>query len=217
MISSMTATVSGDPGRPTTSATERRIVDAALRLFVAKGTTELTVSELAAEADVARGTLYRYVDSMETLFDRVVAHFSAELHQRVSDSFDSIEDPAARLATGVRMWIRYAHENPGMGRFAVRYGQTAETLRSVLAGPTMRDLETGFARGRFMCDASMVSSIAALIIGATISAMWMVLEGHQTWREAGAATAELLLRALGVEPAEAHEISRIPLPDLRPA
>ena len=46
--------------------------------------------------------------------------------------------------------------------------------------------------------------------------MWMVLEGHQTWREAGSATAELLLRALGIEPAEAHDISRS-LPDLRPA
>ena len=66
-----------------------------------------------------------------------------------------------------------------------------------------------------LCKWSLVG--AALIIGATISAMWMVLEGHQTWREAGSATAELLLRALGIEPAEAHDISRIPLPNLRPA
>ncbi|WP_327117697.1 hypothetical protein OHB12_08295 [Nocardia sp. NBC_01730] len=26
-----------------------------------------------------------------------------------------------------------------------------------------------------------------MLIGTVISAMWMVLEGHQTWREAGAA------------------------------
>lgn len=195
--------------------TERRIIDAALRLYTEKGTTELTISELATEANVARGTLYRHVDSMDALFDHVVAHFSADLHQRVADSFESIEDPAARLATGVRMWIRYGHENPGMGRFAVRFGQTAETLRAVLAGPTMHDLETGFGSGRFPVDAALTPNIATLIIGATISAMWMVLEGHQTWREAGSATAELLLRALGIDPVEARDISRIPLPNLR--
>lgn len=198
------------------SPTERRIIEAALRLYTEKGTTELSISELAAEADVARGTLYRYVDSMDALFDHVVAHFSADLHQRVSDSFDALDDPAARLATGVRMWIRYAGENPDMGRFAVRFGQTAETLRGVLAGPTMADLEAGFGTGRFPVDAALAPNIATLIIGATVSAMWMVLEGHQTWREAGSATAELLLRALGLDPAEAREISRIPMPNLRP-
>ncbi len=191
-----------------------RILDAALRLYTAKGTTELTISELAAEANVARGTLYRYVDSMDELFDKVVANFSADLHRRVAASFEALDDPATRLATGVRMWIRYAHEHPEMGRFAVRFGQTAESLRAVLTGPTMRDLENGFRTGRFPVDEALAPNVAALIIGTTISAMWMVLDGRQTWREAGSATAELLLRALGIDPAEARDISRIELPDL---
>ena len=151
---------------------------------------------------------------MDELFDKVVASFSADLHQRVADSFEAIEDPATRLATGVRMWIRYAQENPEMGRFAVRFGQTAETLRAVLTGPTMDDLENGFRSGRFPVDEALAPNVAALIIGTTISAMWMVLDGRQAWREAGSATAELLLRALGIDPAEARDISRTPLPDL---
>jgi hypothetical protein len=44
--------------------------------------------------------------------------------------------------------------------------------------------------------------------------MWMVLEGHQTWREAGSSTAELVLRAMGIEPTEAREISMTELPRL---
>ena len=55
-----------------TTPTDRRINAAAVRLFTAKGTTRLTVSELAQEANVARGTLYRNVGSVEGLFDRVV-------------------------------------------------------------------------------------------------------------------------------------------------
>jgi hypothetical protein len=83
-----------------------------------------------------------------------------------------IDDPAARLAIGVRFWVRYAHENPTIGR---------------------------------------------LVVGATVSAMWMVLEGHQTWREAGSPTAQLLLGAMGIEPAEARGILMAELPRLATA
>ena len=124
-----------------TTPTDRRINAAAVRLFTTKGTTQLTVSELAQEANVARGTLYRNVGSVEDLFDRIVAEFSADLHRRVAATFAGIDDPAARLATGVRLWVRYAHENPTMGRFAVRFGLTEESLRAVMTGPPMQDIK----------------------------------------------------------------------------
>ena len=197
-----------------TTPTDQRISDAAIRLFVEKGTTQLTVSELAQAANVARGTLYRNVGSMADLFDRVVAEFRADLHQRVSESFVGIDDPAARLATGLRLWVRYAYENPAIGRFAVRFGLSEESLRAVMAGPPMRDISAGVAAGRYDIGPVSVDSIASLALGATVSAMWMVLEGHQTWREAGTSTAELVLRAMGIEPAEAREISMAELPRL---
>ena len=197
-----------------TTPTDRRINAAAVRLFTTKGTTQLTVSELAQEANVARGTLYRNVGSVEDLFDRIVAEFSTDLHQRVAATFAGIDDPAARLATGVRLWVRYAHENPAMGRFAVRFGLTEESLRAVMTGPPMQDIKAGIEAGRYDIGTSGIDSIASLVVGATVSAMWMVLEGHQTWRDAGTSTAELLLRAMGIDPAEAHEICTADLPDL---
>lgn len=200
-----------------TTPTDQRISDAAVRLFVEKGTTQLTISELAQAANVARGTLYRNIGSVGDLFERVVADLSTDMHQRVAASFDGIDDPAARLATGVRLWIRYAHENPTIGRFAVRFGLSEESLRAVMTGPPMRDINDGVAAGRYHLGSMSVDSIASLVLGATVSAMWMVLEGHQTWREAGSSTAELLLRAMGIEPAEAREISKAELPRLSTA
>jgi AcrR family transcriptional regulator len=197
-----------------TTPTDRRINAAAVRLFNAKGTTQLTVSELAQEANVARGTLYRNVGSVDDLFDRIVAEFSADLHRRVAATFAEIDDPAARLATGVRLWVRYAHENPTMGRFAVRFGLTEESLRAVITGPPMQDINAGIAAGRYNIGSLSIDSIASLVAGATVSAMWMVLEGHQTWRDAGTSTAELLLRAMGIDPAEAYEICIADLPHL---
>jgi AcrR family transcriptional regulator len=193
---------------------DQRISDAAIRLFVDRGTTHVTISELAQEANVARGTLYRNIGSVEGLFDRIVAEMSADMHRRVAGSFAGIDDPPARLATGVRLWIRYAHKNPVVGRFAVRFGLSEESLRTLMTGPPMQDINAGVAAGRYVIGPSSVESVASMVIGATISAMWMVLEGHQTWREAGSSTAELVLRAMGIEPAEAHEISTAELPPL---
>jgi hypothetical protein len=70
------------------------------------------------------------------------------------------------------------------------------------------------ATGRYDLGSLSVDSIASVALGATVSAMWMVLEGHQTWREAGSSTAELVLRAMGIEPTEAREISMTELPRL---
>jgi AcrR family transcriptional regulator len=197
-----------------TTPTDQRISNAAIRLFVEKGTTQLTISELAQAANVARGTLYRNIGSVADLFDRVVAEFSADMHRRVSASFVGIDDPAARLATGLRLWVRHAYENPTIGRFAVKFGLSEESLRAVMTGPPMRDISDGVAVGRYDLGSVSADSIASLIVGATVSAMWMVFEGHQTWREAGSSTAELVLRAMGIEPAEAREIAMAELPRL---
>jgi AcrR family transcriptional regulator len=196
------------------TSTERRISEAAVRLFTEKGAAEVTVSELAAEAGVARGTLYRNFESTEQLFDKVIANFCDEMHERVTQTFAGIDDAAVRLAIGVRLWVRFAHENPLMGRFTVRFALTEQSLRAMFTGPPMRDVSAGIATGRYHVDQSMSPGIASLVIGATISAMWMVLEGHQTWRAAGSSTAELLLRALGIDPDEAHMISTAELPSL---
>src|SRR5271166_6200624 len=198
------------------TSTDQRINAAAVRLFTEKGATQVTISELANEARVARGTLYRNVDSIEQIFDKVVVAFNAEMHERVTKTFVGIDDAAVRLANGVRLWVRYAHQNPLMGRFAVRFALTEQSLRAMFTGPPMRDVSEGVAAGRYHVDESTTPGIASLVIGATVSAMWMVLEGHQTWRAAGSSTAELLLRALGIDPAEAHQISIAELPPLPP-
>lgn len=196
------------------TSTDDRIIDAAIRLFVTKGSQQVTISELAQEANVARGTLYRNVASMDDLFDRVVTELSTDLHRKVSTTFADIDDPAERLATGVRLWIRYAHENPLMGRFAVRFGLSEAALRTLMTGPPMYDIQAGLTTARYA--EINVDSVASLVLGATISAMWMVLDGHQTWRTAGSSTAELILRALGIEAAEAKRISERELPMLPP-
>ncbi|MFC0542731.1 TetR/AcrR family transcriptional regulator [Kutzneria chonburiensis] len=198
------------------NATEKRLHAAALRLFAARGGTNVTMSELAEEAGVARGTLYRNVESVEQLFVQARTQLVADLHDtnaRVMDA-DRVLDPPLRLATGIRMIVRRAHEDPTMGRFLVQFGMTDGSLREALSGPPMRDVEEGIRTGRYTVAPDMAISLMSLVIGAVVSAMWTVLEGHQTWREAGTVTAELILRAFGVRGEEAAKLASGPLPEL---
>ena len=53
-----------------------------------------------------------------------------------------------------------------------------------------------------------------MLTGTTLSAMLMVLDGYQTWRDAGVQAGLLCLRAVGVPLEEARSIVAVPLPSL---
>ena len=194
--------------------TEARIKAAAMRLFTSRGGPDVTMSELAEEAQVARGTLYRNIESVEKLYCSLIDNITTEIHAGIAATLDDTgaDDPALRLATGIRLFTRLPHDNPPLGRFVVRFGLTEESLHAVLAGPPMHDIDTGIATGRYTVPATMALSIASLVVGSTVSAMGLVLEGRQTWRDAGSIIAELILRALDIAPDEAQRIATAPLP-----
>ncbi|WP_181723062.1 TetR/AcrR family transcriptional regulator [Nocardia gipuzkoensis] len=197
-------------------ATDKRVIAAAIKLLGERGTMDLTMTELAEEAQVARGTLYRNVESIEALYKEAVRALSIELHSRIAVTLDrhGDDDPATRLATALRMLVRLAHENPALGKFIVRFGLTDEALRGVLTGPPMQDVAAGIDRRRYDLNGVPELSVASLMTGVSMSAIWFVLEGHQGWREAGSSAAELLLRAMGIDPEQAHTIATAEMPAL---
>lgn len=196
------------------SAAQKRIHGAALRLFAESGTTDVSVSALAEAAGVARGTVYNNLGSTEDLFRRVAAQLARDMHERVAVSYAGVDDAAERMAVGVRQYVRRAHEEPHWGRFLVQFGMGNHALRDIWMGPPVRDLELGLANGRFDFRPGQLPGAMGLVAGTTLTAILLVLEGHCTWRDAGSDAAELALRALGVEAAEAQRLATLPLPEL---
>jgi len=199
------------------NSAQRRIHQAALRLFAAKGSTDVSVSELAAAAGVARGTIYNNLESPEHLFQQVAAQLADEMDERAAASYAGIEDPALRIAIGMRLYIRRAHEEPHWGRFLLSFGYTNESLRKLFTGPPMRDLMLGLRSGRFSIQPDQGLAGLGVIAGSTLSAILGVLEGLRTWRDAGTDAAELALRAFGLDAKEAREIATRELPPLAEA
>lgn len=196
------------------SAAQRRIHQAALRLFAEKGSAEISVSELAETAGVARGTIYNNLGSTEHLFEQVASQLSREMNLRVADSYTGIDDGATRMATGIRLYVRRAHEEPHWGRFMTHFSFRAESLATFAEGPLLRDLVLGREQRRFSFEEAQLNGAVGLVAGTTLSAILLVLEGLRTWRDAGADAAELVLRGLGVGAAEARMLATAELPPL---
>lgn len=190
-----------------------KIYQAALRLFAANGGSEITVSDLADAAGIARGTIYNNIAGTEDLLGEVAAALSAEMLARTEATMRAIDDPVMRIATGIRLFVRRAHEEQNWGRFLVRFSFTHAALHGVI--PPERDIRLAFEAGRFKTE--KIAALRAMLMGATMAAMTAVIRGEQTWRDAGSDTAELFLRAAGIAAAEARRITQQDLPALAPA
>lgn len=198
----------------TLNPVQRRIHQAALRLFAEKGANQVNISDLAQEAGVARGTIYNNLQSIDDLFQHVASHLANEMHQRVVKSFGETSDPALRLANGMRFFIRRAHEEPHWGAFINRFAMSDESLRGMWFGPPTADLLSGLSSGRYNFRQEQLPSVISMIAGSVLGSMFLVLEGHRTWRDAGSDSAELTLRALGIAAEEARSLSTGELPAL---
>ena len=193
---------------------QARIYEAAVRVFAQHGTTHATVSELAHAAGLARGTIYNNIADPDSLFEEVAAVLADEMHARVDASFQAVDDPARRLASGMRFFVRRAHDEPHWGRFIVRFAFSTASLRAMLVGEPLRDLQAGLEKGRYRFGAEQTPSVVAFVGSTTLAAMWLVLEGRKSWREAGSDAAELMLRSIGVTAEEARALATIELPPL---
>lgn len=191
-----------------------RIYRAAMQLFSEHGDPEVNVSELAAIAGVARGTIYNNIGDLNTLFTDVSSHVIAEMSARLGLALQGVAEPERRLAMAIRVFIRRSHDEPYWGKFMMRYALSNPSFEALLIGLPLHDVVHGLERGRYTFREDQLPTVLAMVGGSVLSAMRMVQEGHKTWRDAGSDAAELVLRAMGLPTAEAHTIAVADLPAL---
>jgi AcrR family transcriptional regulator len=191
-----------------------KIYKAALRLFAKNGASGISVSDLADAAGIARGTIYNNINEPENLFGEVASALAEEMLARTEATMRSLTDPAERIATGLRLFVRRAHEDQDWGRFLVRFALNNAPLVDAMRAPPARDIARAIEAGRFRTAAGKTSALLSLLSGATLAAMNAVINGDETWRDAGSNAAELFLRAAGLPPGEARRIAQTELPPL---
>ncbi|HEY3968547.1 MAG TPA: TetR/AcrR family transcriptional regulator [Planctomycetaceae bacterium] len=109
---------SGSAGDVDSAGSERRsqrrqsIVESAARLFAKDGYAGCEMERVAAEAGIAKGTLYLYFPGKQELFFACVDWGMSWMQQTVRAAAESVSDPFERIAVAVRAYLEFFEEHP---------------------------------------------------------------------------------------------------------
>jgi AcrR family transcriptional regulator len=128
------------------------------------------MTEIAAAAGVAVGTLYNYFDSKEEIFVEIFAAHSHELHARLLPVL-STGSPSERLGNIVRTCFEYMDRHGALFAMFVERGGTAEYDLERLGGAVCAAEYTRFLR---VLGDAMQAAVAAGELRRDIPAATMV-------------------------------------------
>ncbi len=76
---------------------KNEILDAALKLFSERGFHNVSMQEIASQAEFAIGTLYKFFDTKEDLYKSLVLRLAETFHARLSSVLESQSDEIEKL------------------------------------------------------------------------------------------------------------------------
>jgi len=111
-----------------------QITDTARRLFGERGTTDVSIDEIAAQAGVARSTVYVYFSNRDDLLRACVQSMYDRLEDTISLVVDDGTPPVERLRQLILGLLERIDESPDFFRLAMATQATAGTAGSAAVG-----------------------------------------------------------------------------------
>jgi AcrR family transcriptional regulator len=85
---------------------EKKILDAALKLFAERGFHGTSTAEIAKTAGVATGTLFHYFNTKEELINRLYLHIKESMLNEVSGDYNDKKTLKENLRA---LWLKFAY------------------------------------------------------------------------------------------------------------
>ena len=116
----MEAEVNTEPITPKGRRTRLRILDAARTVLARTGYVTLRMADVAAEAGLSMGALYRYFENKEDVFDNLIGDIHQDLYFASTGSGYSLaDDPYNALLSANRGYLAHYYENRDVLRVLV--------------------------------------------------------------------------------------------------
>ena len=137
-----------------------QVIDVARRLFGERGTTEVSMDEIASEAGVARSTIYVYFANRDELLRACLKRMHDQLIKTTSGSWDLENAPIERLRLLIVGIFEQLDESPAFLRLALATYEAVSTSGAAVGSELsmigldvagrIRDLfEEGVTSGQF--------------------------------------------------------------------
>ncbi len=132
--------------------TRRRLMESALRLFQEQGYDATTVEQIAAAADVAKGTFFNYFQTKEAIIPSLIEWRLQRLHEVLEQARAAGESPIARLKRALVLIASEPLVDPALARhlFATRHyrlrHRPMHVLTSLFADQVRQAQEAGEIR-----------------------------------------------------------------------
>jgi TetR/AcrR family fatty acid metabolism transcriptional regulator len=187
-----------------------QIIDTARQLIGERGTTEVSMDEIATQAGVARSTVYVYFANRDELLRACVQSMYDTLKDTVVEMFEDTASPLDRLRAVIGGVLERIDESPAFFRLAMATQATSGAAGSAAVGGVlmmigldmMRLLDdiisAGMSTGLFRADLEMNRAVA--LIGQQIYGALAVRAGEPDPVPVDQASAEMsafILHGLG--------------------
>ena len=182
--------------------TRARLTEAALRLMAERGINGTSVSEIAAEAELANGTFYLYFRDKAEIVAAVCQAVTLAMHNEMSSMRLSLDDAAARVSFGTQQFIEIAATEPTWGRLLISAFTEFEAIKDDISRYMRLDVALGIEQGCFTepVDEFVVDTLLAVLRAGVISR----LAGEEP--DVGGRAAEYHLRILGMSAEDARRV-----------
>jgi AcrR family transcriptional regulator len=192
-------------GQRRRARTRSHIIGTALAVFAEKGPDAPVIDDFIRAAGVARGTFYNYFTSTQDLLDAATKTLEDNVMTSTLSAMARIEDPVLRLATGIRLWLRWAQSDAIGCGFVVRSRFRGSLVEEQVAA----DLRGGLEAGRFRFPS--VEIARDLLVGTILEAMhrMMTTDVADTFADD---VAGLILQGVGVDRRGIERLLARPLP-----
>lgn len=187
--------------------TRDALVGAAESLFAARGPDAVSIDEIVARADIAKGSFYNHFDDKDDLVREIARVIRGEIEREVAAMNKGIADSAHCVAQALCVFARFASRHPNRVRALSHMHPSATDPKAPINEGVRRDVMFGFAAGRFF--ATSRDAAILFVIGAVQASFHRAsVIGETATRQLAPAMAALLLNGLGLVPSEAETVAQ---------
>jgi AcrR family transcriptional regulator len=187
--------------------TRTALLHAGRALLAHRDVDALSVDEIVAAADVAKGSFYNHFADKDVFAREIGAAVRRQAEDLVSAANQHVTDPAARLARALCVFVRFAMEHRDGAQVLWRLNSGA-TIADAPANRGLREEVERACKSQEFKDLDVATGVL-LIMGTFVISMRHVLEERTSTPPVIVAgrMAEMMLRGLGLPARRARAVS----------